>query len=494
MKKSMMLGIVIGIVAFMSGGYQVHATDVGGIIDTDTVWDLSGSPYIVTGGILVDSGATLTIEPGVQVRFNGNFSITVQGNIRALGTQGNEILFTSNLIPQQQADWYQIELIDNIGSELSGIILEYSTYGIRVRQGSDNTVNNSVLRHNRQPLYSSNTDNLFVHNNHIYYSGGNQAVDINSGGSVIFMNNTLENIPAAQAININGIFNDVTINNVNFLGIANYSVRINDVQDGVIDGRYNYWGPETTAEMNLKGAAANIDKIYDFYDYPLYGRVDYAEWLNAPNPNAYPWAGGVPPVNQSPVAKCGSDQAVFDTATLDGSASYDPDGSIDLYEWQLEYRGDSTHDKTAIGVNPTIPDLYSGFYDVHLTVTDNEGATSTDTAVVAAAGPCVCTASTMYVESIIAETVRASKGRHYGEVIVTVFDDYGKPVSGASVAGTFTGDFYEAGSGVTDGNGIAVIRTTEQVKKPLYEFCVDHVGKEPLSYVPEDNVETCKSN
>ena len=29
-----------------------HATDVAGIIDTDTFWDLSGSLYIVTGGIL----------------------------------------------------------------------------------------------------------------------------------------------------------------------------------------------------------------------------------------------------------------------------------------------------------------------------------------------------------------------------------------------------------------------------------------------------------
>ena len=130
-------------------------------------------------------------------------------------------------------------------------------------------------------------------------------------------------------------------------------------------------------------------------------------------------------------------------------------------------------------------------------MTDNEGATSTDTSVVAAAGPCVCTASTMYIESIIAGIARGRKGgRRYGEVLVTVSDDYGKPVAAATVTGTFTftGDFNETSIGVTDGNGVAVIRTTEQVKKPLYNFCVDSVDKESLVYVSGNNIETCKSN
>ena len=30
MKKSLFLGIIIGLLVFMSGGFQAHATDVGG--------------------------------------------------------------------------------------------------------------------------------------------------------------------------------------------------------------------------------------------------------------------------------------------------------------------------------------------------------------------------------------------------------------------------------------------------------------------------------
>ena len=50
-------------------------TYVSGAITQDTTWTLTGSPYIVTGDVTVrystynSSTATLTIEPGVEVRF-----------------------------------------------------------------------------------------------------------------------------------------------------------------------------------------------------------------------------------------------------------------------------------------------------------------------------------------------------------------------------------------------------------------------------------------
>jgi hypothetical protein len=101
--------------------------------------------------------------------------------------------------------------------------------------------------------------------------------------------------------------------------------------------------------------------------------------------------------------------------------------------------------------------LHPGFYYKHLTVTDNEGATSIDTSLVAAAGSCNGTASFMFVDSIVAATAPGSKGQKYAEVFVTVLDDYGNPVPNANVEGTFTGDFEGPGSGVTDSNGVAVI-------------------------------------
>ncbi len=54
----------------------------------------AGSTVTVTGHLLVPSGQTLTIEPGVSVLFTGRFDLVVQGELIAIGTPGNEILFS----------------------------------------------------------------------------------------------------------------------------------------------------------------------------------------------------------------------------------------------------------------------------------------------------------------------------------------------------------------------------------------------------------------
>ncbi len=52
----------------LAHGKIVAQTNVSGIISTNTTWTLAGSPYIMTGGILVSSGVTLTIEAGVTIQ------------------------------------------------------------------------------------------------------------------------------------------------------------------------------------------------------------------------------------------------------------------------------------------------------------------------------------------------------------------------------------------------------------------------------------------
>ena len=43
------------------------ATNVVGHLNTDAQWTKSGSPYRLTGDVVVGPGATLTIEPGVEL-------------------------------------------------------------------------------------------------------------------------------------------------------------------------------------------------------------------------------------------------------------------------------------------------------------------------------------------------------------------------------------------------------------------------------------------
>ena len=73
------------------------ATHVSGTLPaTNTTWTLAGSPYVVDGSVSVASGRTLTIEPGVVVKFNGQFgTLWVNGALSAVGTPEQRIVFTS---------------------------------------------------------------------------------------------------------------------------------------------------------------------------------------------------------------------------------------------------------------------------------------------------------------------------------------------------------------------------------------------------------------
>jgi hypothetical protein len=67
-------------------------------------WLQALSPYVVTGEINVPGTQVLTIEPGVQVKFVGNFRFTVYGRLSAVGTEANPILMT-HLDPQPTSVW-----------------------------------------------------------------------------------------------------------------------------------------------------------------------------------------------------------------------------------------------------------------------------------------------------------------------------------------------------------------------------------------------------
>jgi hypothetical protein len=87
-----------------------------------------------------------------------------------------------------------------------------------------------------------------------------------------------------------------------------------------------------------------------------------------------------PPPNTPPIANAGADQSVSTASgvTLDGSASYDPDGTIVKYSWiQVSGSGGVTLGASNT-INPSISGLTPGTYVFRLTVTDNSGATASD--------------------------------------------------------------------------------------------------------------------
>jgi hypothetical protein len=65
MKKILLTVIFLTVISFGINGQ----TNVSGGIYSNTVWTLANSPYIVTDTVVVFPGVTLTIQPGVTVKF-----------------------------------------------------------------------------------------------------------------------------------------------------------------------------------------------------------------------------------------------------------------------------------------------------------------------------------------------------------------------------------------------------------------------------------------
>ena len=70
-------------------------TQTSGMINVDTVWTKSNSPYSLTSPVIVGYGATLTIEAGTVIQFNG-YNLQVNGILNARGSSTDNTIFTSS--------------------------------------------------------------------------------------------------------------------------------------------------------------------------------------------------------------------------------------------------------------------------------------------------------------------------------------------------------------------------------------------------------------
>ncbi|MBC9928780.1 PKD domain-containing protein [Chitinophaga qingshengii] len=80
-----------------------------------------------------------------------------------------------------------------------------------------------------------------------------------------------------------------------------------------------------------------------------------------------------PGTNRPPVANAGPDEKVVSIVILDGTASFDPDGTITQYNWAQVSGPSNANIVGANAAKATASGLQRGVYVFRLTVTDNEG-------------------------------------------------------------------------------------------------------------------------
>ncbi len=122
---------------------------VAGDVET-TVWF---GTVVLTGNVRVPAGQTLTIAEGTQVLFSrfdqngddvGDFSLTVQGQLRVQGTADNPVLFSVFEENRGPDGWTRVDVSGAQPSTIEHAVFEYGHDGLRI--GNASTVRDVAVR------------------------------------------------------------------------------------------------------------------------------------------------------------------------------------------------------------------------------------------------------------------------------------------------------------------------------------------------------------
>lgn len=318
--------------------YVGAQTQTNGIINSNTIWDKTNSPYTLTAPTTISSGATLTIEAGVQVNLNGNY-LQADGTLVAQGSStekvylsGGSLLLNSNFIIENAV--VSSTLLITVNSSSPSISHSQIDSRIIVKGGSP-VISNNILSEgihadavggpvtikNNNITSGSGFRVIYVQGIHAYISGNTIVGNNNMGiqiyhvlSSVSISNNKISNCsygihlftgPNKDDIKKNAVFNNTvgiynrggmtlkentigyneiglqsthltTIENNNFLNNSRYSLENIHIVD--FNAFNNWWG---TTNASLIGSM-----IFDKNDESVRGQVHFQPFLTEPNSKA----------------------------------------------------------------------------------------------------------------------------------------------------------------------------------------------------------------
>jgi len=136
-------------------------------------WDLAGSPYLVQGNITLQGYRYLTIDPGVDVIFQGHYKFIVYGVLQAIGTETDSITFTA---ANTSGGWHGLRFYD-LSSQLDSSRLVYCV----LEYGRSSTDNSAVADKNGGAIYALRSSKLLI--DHCFFAF-NQTADMHGEDGV----------------------------------------------------------------------------------------------------------------------------------------------------------------------------------------------------------------------------------------------------------------------------------------------------------------------
>lgn len=269
---------------FVMGTSNVRATDITTHFTTSQTLTLSGSPYNIINNININDGVTITIEEGVEIRFNQGRYLQVFGTLNATG-----VTFTANTDSPTKGFWDAIYVgyqgysyVANI--TLDNCVVEYADR-IHVRKGNLELKGSTIIQ------------NLNNYGLDIYQAG---SVDMENttitacSYPVYFRDNVAGGFVTGNGIDLSGNTNDYVFLNfyqvtsaitLNDLGIPYYydsELRVTETGELTIGPGAKFEG-HNGALFNVFGiikANGTAENPIEFYKYPA---ASYWQGLNIQN-------------------------------------------------------------------------------------------------------------------------------------------------------------------------------------------------------------------
>lgn len=212
-------------------GPQPSGTQISGVLTGQL--GTASSPYWVTDDLIVPEGESLTIAPGVELRFDGLHSLIVKGHLEAVGDAQNNIVFTSMSGALGSGDFGQWRSIifDNGADEskLSYCLIQFgaSTDTLRYPDSTGMFITGAVFIWDSSPQIShctivkngyngilcagaGSTPNIL--NTNLYENDGDGIRCENGSAPQIWYTNSYENNSLQWSATPSGIGVDVQIN------------------------------------------------------------------------------------------------------------------------------------------------------------------------------------------------------------------------------------------------------------------------------------------
>jgi fibronectin type 3 domain-containing protein/PKD repeat protein len=330
---------------------------------------------------------------------------------------------------------------------------EYTTTGTRTGNYTNTWASDNVREIIREELYTGHPVKQHSYLEHRW------TFDVTGGTSVTFY---LEAFRPSNSDGDNFLF-EYSTNGVNYYGLVTVASAAEQVYSTTLPASTSGTVYVRVTDSDRTKGATSLDAVY----------VDemFIESDAQPQP---PVAGfvGTPRSGYAPLTV-----QFTDTST----------GNPTSWSWSFGDGGTSTQR------NPSHTYTAAGSYTVSLTATNAEGSdTETKFGYIDVQEPA---GSSLRVSDI--SVSRTYDGRFYrGRALVTVVDEYGSPVSGALVTGTFNEPNTRPEDGTTNGSGVATI-TSDKTKSPPSDWCftVTDVTLSGYTYEPGANAVTtaCES-